>query len=281
MTSVFTTISDLRKQTSLWRARGETIALVPTMGALHAGHASLIAIARARAARVVATIFVNPTQFAPDEDFSRYPRSFESDLAILREQGADAVFHPSVETLYPPGFATAIEPGGPARVGLEDAFRPTHFSGVATIVAKLLAIAAPDAAVFGEKDFQQLAVIRRVAADLDMAVDIVGAPILREADGLALSSRNVYLDAAERAAAPTLYATLREAARGLAHGDDAALPSARAKLERSGFVLDYLEARDAVSLDVATPGAPRRLLVAARLGRTRLIDNIAVNERMS
>ena len=283
MTSVFTTIPELRAQTKLWRAQGETIALVPTMGALHAGHASLIAIARARAKRVVATIFVNPTQFAPSEDFALYPRSFEGDLAILREQGADGVFHPRVDTLYPAGFSTLIEPGGAARAGLEDAFRPTHFAGVATIVAKLFAIAAPDVAVFGEKDYQQLAMIRRMTVDLDMPVDIVGAPIMREADGLALSSRNIYLDANERAVAPTLFATLQEAATRLSENADeaAALRDARARLERAGFSIDYLEARDAGSLGPAALGAPRRLLVAARLGRTRLIDNVAVEERAS
>ena len=200
----------LRRSVAQFRDAGETIALVPTMGALHEGHLTLVRLARKRARRVIVSIFVNPAQFAPNEDFASYPRSLTTDIAGLA--GVDLVWAPAVETMYPQGFATQIVPQGPAKVGLEDAFRPHFFAGVATVVAKLLIQCAPDVAIFGEKDFQQLKVVTRLARDLDLPVKIVGAPIVREKDGLAMSSRNAYLSAAERAAAPTLYRVLERTA---------------------------------------------------------------------
>jgi len=277
--NVVRTVAELRSAVAGFRNAGERVALTPTMGALHAGHASLVALARARAGRVVASIFVNPTQFAPHEDFARYPRTFEADLEKLASAGCDLVFAPEPSVMYPPGFATTISLEGPATAGLEDAFRPSHFAGVATVVAKLLIQAGPDVAVFGEKDWQQLAVITRMACDLDLPVEIIGAPTVREADGLAMSSRNVYLNADERAAAPTLHRTLRDCAARIARGEDAAatLAAGRAAIVAAGFALDYLELREAASLapaDRSGEGA-LRLLVAARIGETRLIDNIA------
>ena len=279
---VLATVSALRQRVRQWRAAGGTVALVPTMGALHAGHIALVKLARARCERVVVSIFVNPTQFGPTEDFARYPRSLEADLAAIASVGADAVFHPGEAEMYPPGFATTVTLGGPAAAGLEDKFRPTHFQGVATIVAKLLLQASPDAAVFGEKDFQQLAVIRQMVRDLDIPVDIVGAPTLREADGLALSSRNVYLDERQRKFAAHLNQSMQWAARRVRDGEDTleAVREAAASICGAGFVIDYLELRDARTLAPALPGqAPGelRLLAAARMGRTRLIDNIAVD----
>ena len=270
----------LRAQTRLWRQAGQSIALVPTMGALHAGHISLVELAKTRATRVVATIFVNPTQFAPSEDFAKYPRTLEADIAKLAEVGADAAFTPGPEDMYPPGFCTTISLRGPATADLEDRFRPTHFQGVATVVAKLLLQAMPDVAIFGEKDFQQLAVIRQMATDLDIPVEILGAPTMREADGLAMSSRNVYLSDEERAAAPMLHRCMSKAAQRIRDGEalEAALAPARNKLTAAGFEIDYLEVRDAASL-ANVQGRFRkglRMLIAARLGRTRLIDNIEV-----
>ena len=273
MTSVLTSVGELRALVAGWRARGERVALAPTMSALHAGHRSLVTLGRARADRVIASVFVNPTQFAPHEDFARYPRAFDADLALLQGAGADAVFHPSTQAIYPEGFSTRVAPAGPAQVGLEDAFRPTHFKGVATVVVKLLMLAQPDVAIFGEKDYQQLVVVRRVVADLDMPVSIEGALIVREPDGLAMSSRNIYLDARERALAPMLHAVLRGLAQDFS---EPALAAARARLERAGFALEYLERRDALTLEAPRAGEPQRLLVAARLGRTRLIDNVAM-----
>ena len=277
--AIFQTVSEMRAAVRGWRAAGQRVSLVPTMGALHAGHVSLVELARTRADRVIVTIFVNPTQFAPNEDFSRYPRTFEADLQMLGGR-ADGIFHPDVAEMYAEGFATTISLQGPATAGLEDRFRPTHFSGVATVVAKLLLQALPDVAIFGEKDFQQLAVIRRMVRDLDIPVEITGAPTMREADGLALSSRNVYLSAQERAAAPALQRALQEAAANLRAGmvGAEALDRARKAVTSAGFELDYLELRDAASLgpvgaDAASNG---RLLVAARLGKTRLIDNSPV-----
>jgi pantoate--beta-alanine ligase len=264
-----------------WRAAGQSIALVPTMGALHAGHLSLVAAARTKADRVVVTIFVNPRQFAPNEDFAAYPRDLETDLAAVASAGADLVYAPDVASMYPPHFATSVEVGGPAKAGLEDRFRPTHFAGVATVVTKLLRRVAPDLAIFGEKDFQQLAVIRRFTTDLDLDVTILGAPIVREADGLALSSRNVYLDEGERRNAPRLYAALMRCARAIEAGTPVAEAVAAAldELAEAGFVTDYVDLRRADDLapwDGRTPAAGR-LLAAARLGRTRLIDNVPVD----
>lgn len=277
---VLNTAADLRRTVAAWRANGESVALVPTMGALHAGHVSLVKAARGRCGRVVVSIFVNPTQFAPNEDFAAYPRTFEADVEKLAAAGADAVFAPGVVDMYPEGFCTTVSLSGPAAAGLEDRFRPTHFAGVATVVSKLLIRTSPDVAIFGEKDWQQLAVIRRAARDLDLPVEIAGGPTVREADGLAMSSRNVYLSPEERATAPLLHKTLTACAARIRAGDGitAAMAQGRAAIEGGGFALDYLETRDAASLapvaDDARDGL--RMLVAARIGRTRLIDNIAV-----
>ena len=275
---VVRSIADVRALVAAWRAAGLRVALVPTMGALHAGHVSLVEIARRQADRVVVSIFVNPTQFAPTEDFSKYPRTFEADLEKLSAIGAEAVYAPPVEAMYPPGAATTVSVAGPATAGLEDVTRPFHFAGVATIVAKLFTQVGPDVAVFGEKDFQQLAVVRRMAADLDLAVEVIGAPTVREADGLAMSSRNVYLSADERATAPALHRILQEAVAALGKGLTAemALAEARTAIAAAGFDLDYLDLRAADDLGPPRPGVPWRLLVAAMLGQTRLIDNIAV-----
>jgi len=273
-------IEALRARVRAFREDGARVALVPTMGALHEGHLSLVRAARRTAERVVVTIFVNPAQFGPSEDFSRYPRTLPQDLEKLAEVATDLCFVPSVDAIYPQGFATRVEVDGPARAELEDRFRPTHFCGVATIVAKLLIQAQADLAVFGEKDYQQLLVIRQMARDLDIPTQIVGAPTLRAPDGLAMSSRNVYLSAKERAAAPSLHAALVEAARRIRGGDalEATLETAHESLEKTGFLVDYFEARHAQTLAriASRREGPLRLLVAARLGATRLIDNLAV-----
>ena len=277
--SVIRTLPKLRGAIAGWRARRLTIALVPTMGALHAGHFSLVERARARADRVIVSIFVNPTQFAPHEDLNTYPRTFAADLAALTNLKADVVWAPSVKTMYPDGFATRIVPKGPATAGLEDAFRPHFFAGVATVVAKLLIQCEPDMALFGEKDFQQLKVVTRLARDLGLKTRIVAVPIMREKDGLALSSRNRYLSPAERAAAPTLYRVLKDCAARIKAGAPVAavLEQGRTAITRAGFVLDYLEARNAETLALpVAPAEPLRLLVAARIGKTRLIDNVGV-----
>jgi pantoate--beta-alanine ligase len=272
-------VDALRAEVGAWTRAGQRVALVPTMGALHAGHVSLVELAHRHADRVLVSIFVNPAQFAPNEDFSAYPRTWDADIAKLTEAGTDAVYHPTPDSIYPEGFCTTVKLVGPATAGLEDRFRPTHFDGVATVVAKLLTRAAPHVAIFGEKDFQQLAVIRRMASDLDLPVEIVGAPTIRDADGLALSSRNVYLSEAERATAPLLHRVMRDSAEALRGGAEveAVLGEGRRRIMAAGFQLDYLELRDSVSLaPLARYGeTPARLLVAARIGTTRLIDNIA------
>lgn len=277
---VVSEIAALRAFVRTRRAAGARIGLVPTMGALHAGHLSLVEAARRHADAIVVTIFVNPAQFGPDEDFTRYPRGLAADCAKLADVAADLVFAPTVAEIYPDGFATTVRVDGPAIVGLEDRFRPTHFAGVATVVAKLLNQAQADVAVFGEKDYQQLLVIRRMAHDLDIATRILGAPTLREADGLALSSRNVYLAPAARARAPALNRALRTAAAAILADAPvpAALAAARAAVTAEGFEVDYIEARNAETLLPAPNRAagPIRLLAAARLGATRLIDNIPV-----
>jgi pantoate--beta-alanine ligase len=279
------TVAALRSTVRRWQGASEKIALVPTMGALHAGHLALVRLARRRARRVIVSVFVNPAQFAPHEDLASYPRSFDADVAALAEAGVDLIWAPEVAQMYPPGFALRLVPEGPAKVGLEDAFRPHFFTGVATVVGKLLIQCAPDVAVFGEKDFQQLKVVTQLARDLDLPVKIVGAPIVRERDGLAMSSRNAYLAEDARAAAPTLYRVLKESAARIKHGDLLArvLDEGGAAIERAGFALDYFEARDAETLhkiDASKVAGKTicaiRLLVAARMGRTRLIDNIAV-----
>jgi pantoate--beta-alanine ligase len=277
---VVRTLPALQQALARWRATRQTVALVPTMGALHPGHLALVQLARRRARRVIVSIFVNPAQFAPSEDLASYPRNLDADLAALAGSGADLAWVPAAETMYPPGFATRIVPEGPASAGLEDKFRPHFFAGVATVVAKLLLQCRPQVAIFGEKDFQQLKVVTALARDLDLGVKIVGAPIVRERDGLAMSSRNAYLSAQERAVAPTLHAVLTDCAGRIARGAEVAdaIAQGRAAIARAGFVLDYLEARNADTLRplAARKEGPIRLLVAARLGRTRLIDNVAV-----
>lgn len=258
---------------------GARMALVPTMGALHEGHASLIRAAREQADAVVVSIFVNPKQFGPNEDFAKYPRTLGEDVALAEEAGAAIVYAPSVDDLYPEGFATHVSVVGISEI-LCGAMRPGHFDGVATVVTKLLLRCLPHQAFFGEKDFQQLAVIRRFVDDLDIPVEIVGVPTLREADGLALSSRNRYLSEAERAIAPAIYKTLNAVADTIQKQTTTvanALSWGIDELKAAGFTVDYLELRDADSLaPVEVLHAPARLLVAARLGTTRLIDNIAV-----
>jgi pantoate--beta-alanine ligase len=277
---VIRTLPALARVLAQWRARHDRIALVPTMGALHAGHLALVRRAQRRADRVVVSIFVNPAQFAPHEDLKTYPRTFAADVAALAGLSADLVWAPSIEAMYPAGFATRIVPEGPATAGLEDASRPHFFAGVATVVAKLLIQCGPDIAMFGEKDYQQLKVVTQLARDLDLKTRIVGVPTVRERDGLALSSRNVYLSPVERAAAPVLYRVLADCAEKITAGHPAraVLTEGSATIAQAGFVVDYLEARHAQTLAPAASLAegPLRLLVAARIGRTRLIDNIAV-----
>jgi pantoate--beta-alanine ligase len=273
------TIKTLDRTTGGYRDAGERLALVPTMGALHAGHLALVRRARRRADRVAVSIFVNPAQFAPTEDFASYPRSIETDVAALRDEGVDLVWAPPRDVMYPEGFATSVTVKGPATVDLEDRFRPHFFGGVATVVAKLFAQCRPDFAMFGEKDYQQLKTVIRLAADLDLKVLIIGVPTVREKDGLALSSRNAYLAPTERAVAPMLYRTLKESAARIAAGEPIARVTSEGWLaiEAAGFAVDYFEARHADTLrriETAEDG-PLRLLVAARLGKTRLIDNIA------
>jgi pantoate--beta-alanine ligase len=259
------------------REGGNRIALVPTMGALHAGHMALIEAAKRPGTRVVASIFVNPKQFGANEDLSRYPRKELADTRMLSEAGCDLLWMPPVETMYPPGFATNISVAGVSD-GLDGAARPGHFDGVATVVSKLLNQVRPDAAYFGEKDFQQLAVIRRMVLDLDMGIEITGVPTQREDDGLALSSRNIYLDESERPRAVALPRALGVAAKAIAKGEDVdtALNIAREALIAAGFEIDYVELVDAETLGVPDASRERRLLAAAKIGTTRLIDNLAV-----
>jgi len=277
------TLPALKRTIAELRARRKTIALVPTMGALHAGHLSLVRIAQRKADCVIVSIFVNPAQFAPHEDLATYPRTLSADLAALVKINADFVWAPALETMYPRGFAAQIVPGGPAKAGLDDAFRPHFFAGVATVVAKLLIQCEPDIAVFGEKDYQQIKVVTGLARDLSLPTRIVGGPIVREPDGLAMSSRNRYLSPSERAAAPALYRVLRECAAAITAGKPIAdiLKRGREAIVNAGFALDYLEARNAKTLAPlgSTKAQPIRLLVAARIGKTRLIDNLAVKRR--
>jgi pantoate--beta-alanine ligase len=274
------TVPALRAAVVRLRRAGGKVALVPTMGALHAGHLALVRHAKRRARHVIVSIFVNPAQFAPHEDLATYPRAFDADVAALAGTGANLVWAPTVDVMYPPGFATRIAPAGPATAGLEDRVRPHFFAGVATVVSKLLIQCQPDYAMFGEKDFQQLKVVTQMAKDLDLPVKIVGVPTVREPDGLALSSRNAYLSASDRAAAPALHRVLKQCAAAIARGEHLAqvLDEGGAAIEAAGFTLDYLEARNAATLEQVENGtdAPIRLLVAARIGKTRLIDNCAV-----
>lgn len=272
------TVVALRARIRAWRAAGDRIALVPTMGALHAGHLSLVANGKRRAHRVVASIFVNPRQFAAGEDLDRYPRQEARDADLLGEAFCDMLFLPPPEAVYPRGFATTVRVAGLDSL-MEGAARPGHFDGVSTVVTKLLLMAFPDVAIFGEKDWQQLAIIRRLATDLDIPVEIVGAPIVREADGLAMSSRNAYLSSQQRAVAGALFRTLQASASTISSGASVpeTLSAARAALQSAGFAVDYLVLANEQTLapiDRALPGG--RLFTAARLGTTRLIDNLPV-----
>ena len=274
-------LNDLRAAVAAFRAEGGRVALVPTMGALHAGHMALIEAAKGSGTKVVASIFVNPKQFGPSEDLARYPRREAGDARMLDEAGCDLLWMPPVDVMYPDGFATNIAVAGVSE-GLDGAARPGHFDGVATVVAKLFNQVAPTCAYFGEKDYQQLAVIRRMVADLDVAAEVIGVPTQRDDDGLALSSRNIYLDADERERAVALPRALGVAARAIAaRGEDAedALAEAHASLVAAGFAVEYVTLVDAETLSpVIAPGRPRRLLAAARMGATRLIDNIAIEQ---
>jgi pantoate--beta-alanine ligase len=252
------------------------VALVPTMGALHEGHRTLVRAARQRAASVVVSVFVNPTQFGPGEDFDRYPRTWEADLAALAHEGADLVFHPAVEDVYPPGSAGVTVQPGPLGDVLEGAVRPGHFAGVLTVVAKLFGLVRPDVALFGEKDYQQLTLVRAMARELALGVEVVGVPTVREDDGMALSSRNRYLSPGQRSAAVAISAALRAGTAAGPHGADAVLTAAREALAGAPeLALDYLELTGP-DLGPAPASGAARLLVAARAGSTRLIDNTAV-----
>lgn len=260
------------------RADGRTIGLVPTMGALHDGHAALMTYARERSDCLAVSIFVNPTQFAPNEDFDSYPRTWDDDLAKCAQFGVDVIFAPEVDTMYPDGLGRAgitVDPGPLATV-LEGATRPTHYRGVLTVVAKLFGLVRPDIAVFGEKDYQQLALIRSMARTLCMPVSVMGAPTVREPDGLAMSSRNRYLDAAERRRAATLARALRAGIDAADDGAEAVLAAAYDVVTAAdGVDLDYLELTDA-DMDMPQAGAEARLLIAARVGTTRLLDNMGL-----
>ena len=278
MTEQAATVASLRAALAEARQSSARIALVPTMGALHAGHVSLVEEARRHADRVVVSIFVNPTQFAPGEDFDAYPRTLEADLEKLAG-AADIVFAPTAREMYPQGFATSISVGGPS-AGLETDFRPHFFAGVATVVAKLLIAAGPDVAIFGEKDYQQLLVVRQLVRDLALGVTIIGAPTLREADGLAMSSRNAYLSESERKIAGRLNIILKDSAKAArATGDLRAAEAAAVQdLRKAGFDrIDYVAIRDAQTLEqIAALDRPARILAAAKIGQTRLIDNMVV-----
>jgi pantoate--beta-alanine ligase len=277
---VVRTVPALRRALDGLRVRKATTALVPTMGALHDGHVSLVRLAQHRATRVIVSIFVNPTQFAPTEDFGSYPRTWKSDVARLAAENVDLIWHPDVKVMYPEGFATRIVPEGPATAGLEDRFRPHFFGGVATVVGKLFTQCRPDFAIFGEKDFQQLRVVTQMARDLDLGVKVIGSKTVRERDGLAMSSRNVYLSPEERRVAPELYRTMKECAKRLRGGEaiEPVIERGAKLITNAGFNVDYLEVRHAETLAPITSieDGPMRMLVAARLGATRLIDNIAV-----
>jgi pantoate--beta-alanine ligase len=274
------TVPTLRRAIDGLRAKKATTALVPTMGALHDGHVSLVRLAKRRAKRVIVSIFVNPTQFAPTEDFGSYPRTWKADVARLAAEDVDLIWNPDVKTMYPDGFATKILTEGPATAGLEDRFRPHFFAGVATVVGKLFTQVRPDFAIFGEKDFQQLRVVTRMAGDLDLGVKVIGSKTVRERDGLAMSSRNVYLSPDQRRVAPELYRAMKASALALRAGADiaAAMAEGSALITGAGFALDYFELRHAETLApvASVKEGPMRILVAARLGATRLIDNIAV-----
>lgn len=276
---IIRSVADLRRHTAAWRKAGLPYAVVPTMGAIHEGHQELVRHGLHHARRVIATVFVNPKQFAAHEDLAKYPRDEPGDVAKLGAAGADVVFMPGPEEVYPQGFSTTVSLTGPAKAGLEDRFRPHFFAGVATVVAKLFLQTGADVAMFGEKDYQQLMVVTRMARDLDIPIRVIGVPTVREADGLAKSSRNVYLSAAERRQALAIYASLSRAAEAIRAGQtpQGAARAASRRLAASGFKVDYVAARNAETL--APPvgkDEPLRLLAAAWAGRTRLIDNIPV-----
>lgn len=271
-------VAELRELTSDWRRNGQRISLVPTMGALHEGHMSLVRTAAERAERQIVSIFVNPTQFAPTEDFSTYPRDEARDMAMLEQADVDLVFAPDVSQMYRDGHQTKVEVQGLSQV-LEGEFRPHFFIGVATVCAKLLIQTMPDVAIFGEKDYQQLCVIRAMARDLDLPVEILGGETIRESDGLAMSSRNTYLSNTERTLAPRLHQEISGVARRVAGGEpiEIVCSGASEELGRAGFSsVDYVAVRDAETLELPAKGRPMRVLAAAWLGRTRLIDNVAV-----
>ncbi|NQW01099.1 MAG: pantoate--beta-alanine ligase [Rhodospirillales bacterium] len=273
------TIAELREHVRGWRKQDKTVGLVPTMGGLHAGHVSLVEQSRTCTDRTIATLFVNPTQFAPHEDFATYPRTEEDDRQMLEQAGTDLLFAPNVSEIYPDGHSTRVEVQSLSHI-LEGEFRPDFFTGVATVVTKLLLQALPDVAIFGEKDYQQLCVIKTLARDLDIPVRIIGGATVREADGLAMSSRNQYLTAEEREIAPVLFEAITQVAEKVRDGGSAAdlRTWAEAKLTKAGFgAVDYVAVRDAQTLGpVRDASRPARVLAAAYLGRARLIDNVAV-----
>jgi pantoate--beta-alanine ligase len=276
--AILRTISELRAAIAVWRRAGQTVALVPTMGALHDAHIALMREARSRADRVVATIFVNPAQFAFDKDLETYPRREAADIQKLLAGGIDLLFAPDASEMYPNGFATTVTITGPGE-GLCGDHRPGHFAGVATVVTKLLLQALPDIALFGEKDYQQLQVIRRLCRDLDIPVEILGVPTVREPDGLAMSSRNLHLSDVERDIAPQMHQILKDVVARVIEGEapDTACANGRANLAKAGFSpVEYLELRDAETLAEPVTGEPQRVLAAAWLGETRLIDNISL-----
>lgn len=277
---ILRTVPSLRRTLEPYRRARQAIALVPTMGALHEGHLKLVREARKKARRVVVSIFVNPTQFAPHEDFGSYPRTFEADIKKLTALKVDAVWAPTPTAMYPEGFATRIAPEGAALAGLEDKFRPHFFGGVATVVTKLFTQVRPDFAMFGQKDYQQLRVVTQMASDLDLGVKVIGIPTVREKDGLALSSRNVYLSPAERVAATVLSRVLKASAARIKRGEpiEMVMEEGAGEIAHAGFKLDYLEARHALTLKPVSSvkDGPIRLLVAAKIGKTRLIDNLGV-----
>lgn len=277
--SILRCVTALRQTVMAWRQSGLHVGFVPTMGALHEGHMALVEAAHASCARVVVSIFVNPTQFGAGEDYETYPRNEAKDIALLRSHGVHALYAPGVEDMYPSGFATEVSVKGISEV-LEGELRRGHFDGVSTVVTKLLMQGLPDRAFFGEKDYQQLQIIRRLVTDLNIPVDIEGVPTVREADGLALSSRNAYLNAEQREIAPALYRTLHAVATRFTAGEDGKVLSlwARKALLDAGFdAVDYIEVRDAETLSmVEDPHRTARVLGAAHLGRARLIDNVPV-----
>jgi pantoate--beta-alanine ligase len=277
--NIVRTVAALRRETQSWRSKDLSSAVVPTMGALHDGHLALVDAGLDRAGRVIVTIFVNPRQFGPHEDLSRYPRDEAGDIAKLAQAGVHLVYAPPPEQIYGTDFATTVSLVGPAKAGLEDKFRPHFFDGVATAVAKLFIQTGADYAMFGEKDYQQLMVVTRMARDLDIPIEVIGIPTMRETDGLAMSSRNRYLSKTQRQQAPAIHRSLDQAAENIRQGRDpqTATRAAARSLTTLGFKVDYVTARNAETLAVPVkPDEPLRLLAAAWLGKTRLIDNIAV-----